>query len=185
MAGYLPGGYCFAVPPIGPSTGPWTWRQRCVCGTTSKEKVMPAEPPSFTATSAVVQPVGTRSASVTDPVGCTYPSRSDAELRPVGTKLSRCPATVCRARPLRRDRDEVGDRRFDGVPGPANTRLVCRPLHPDRLRRRAGSCSLPRILVDQPVRARPADHLTTGNCRAPRRSQRSWREFGAVTTQLQ
>ena len=42
-------------------------------------------------------------------------------LRPVGTKLSRCPATVCRARLLRRDRDEVGDRRFDGVPGPANT----------------------------------------------------------------
>ncbi len=45
------------------------------------------------------------------------------------------------------------------------TQFVRRPLHPDRLRRRTGSGSLPRILVDQPVHARAADHFSAGRRR--------------------
>src|SRR5262249_3192063 len=55
---------------------------------------------------------------------------------------------------------------------PLPTHVVPRVLRPDRLPRRARSGSLPRILVDQPVHARPADHLTAGNCRDHGRSTR-------------
>jgi hypothetical protein len=47
-----------------------------------------------------------------------------------------------------------------------------RASRPDRLPRCAQSGSLPRILVYQPVHARPADHLTAGNCRDHSRSTR-------------
>src|SRR5215472_2328292 len=57
------------------------------------------------------------------------------------------PGTVSRGATI----GEIG--RSDGRRGP-------RALHPDRLRRPAGSGSLPRILADQPVYARAADHFS-------------------------
>ena len=49
---------------------------------------------------------------------------------------------------------------------PQATHVMCGASRADRLPGRAGSGSLPRILVDQPLHAPLTDHLTAGNCKA-------------------
>ncbi len=95
----------------------------------------------------------------------------DAEVAPGRNQAQLIPGAVC---PERRS-DTIATRWLVGgltTSPPLATHLVPRASRPDRLPRRAGSGSLPRILVDQPLHAPPTDHLTVGNCREHSRPTR-------------